>query len=110
MRSGIGALARVLDPDNNEPFVEFKMRVENRYGTPCKQMCLDPQQRYRRCARRTVRLSPYKKFSDPIPYFESESLATNGQFRGKGYYKKRCVLSPPSLPHFSFQEADLFAL
>jgi hypothetical protein len=88
MRSGIGAMARTLDPDNNEPFVEFKMRVENRYGTPCKQLCLDSHHRYRRCARRTIRLSPYKKFSDPIPYFGSENQAMNGQYTGKGYFKK----------------------
>lgn len=33
MKTGIGALGRVLNPNNNEPFVEFKMRVENRYGS-----------------------------------------------------------------------------
>lgn len=65
------------------------MRVENRYGTVCKQMCLDSHQRYRRCARRTIRLSPYKRFGDPIPYFDNEQRATEGQFTGKGYYKKR---------------------
>ncbi|KAI6175973.1 hypothetical protein M3Y97_00748500 [Aphelenchoides bicaudatus] len=90
MKNGIGALGRTLNPNDNEPFVEFKMRVENRYGTPCKQMCLDSHQRYRRCARRTIRLSPYKKFSDPVPFFESENLAlNNGLFTGKGYYRKR---------------------
>ncbi|CAD5226443.1 unnamed protein product [Bursaphelenchus xylophilus] len=61
LRNGIGALARTLHPDNNGPFVEFKMRVENRYGIACKQMCLDSHQRYRRCARKTIRLSPYKR-------------------------------------------------
>ncbi|KAI6187227.1 hypothetical protein M3Y98_00219900 [Aphelenchoides besseyi] len=89
MKNGIGALARTLHPDNNGPFVEFKIRVENRYGTPCKQMCLDSHQRYRRCARRTVRLSPYKRFSDPVPYFETEERAIEAQWTGKGYYKKR---------------------
>ncbi|KAI6214187.1 hypothetical protein M3Y94_00238600 [Aphelenchoides besseyi] len=81
MKNGIGALARTLHPDNNGPFVEFKIRVENRYGTPCKQMCLDSHQRYRR--------SPYKRFSDPVPYFETEERAIEAQWTGKGYYKKR---------------------
>ncbi|KAI6228881.1 hypothetical protein M3Y99_01180700 [Aphelenchoides fujianensis] len=89
MKSSIAALARTLHPDNNGPFVEFKIRVENRYGVSCKQMCLDQHQRYRRCARRTVRLSPYKRFSDPIPYFDSEERAMEAQWTGKGYYRKR---------------------
>ena len=74
MKRGTGALVRTLNPEIAGPFVEFKIRVENRYGSPCKQMCLDSKQRYRRCARRVVRLSAYQKFSDPILYFKVSTI------------------------------------
>lgn len=73
MRRGTGAVVRTLSPELNGPFVEFKLRVENKYGNACKQLCLDSRQRYRRCARKALRLSTYKKFSDPIPYFKVSS-------------------------------------
>lgn len=61
---------RTLNPQTTGPFVEFKIRVENKYGSNCKQMCLDSNQRYRRCARKVVRISTYKKFSDPITFYQ----------------------------------------
>jgi len=72
------ALIRVLDPEQAGPFAEFKIRVENRYGAPCKQMCLvgpAGKQRYRRCARKVVRLSTHAKFSDPIQFYKTAEEA-----------------------------------
>jgi len=74
------ALVRVLDPEMAGPFAEFKIRVENRYGTPCKQMCLvgpAGKQRYRRCTRRVVRLSTHAKFSDPISFYKTPEQAAH---------------------------------
>uniref|UniRef100_A0A915DSQ8 Uncharacterized protein n=1 Tax=Ditylenchus dipsaci TaxID=166011 RepID=A0A915DSQ8_9BILA len=55
-------------------------------------MCLEPvSQRYKRCARRTVRLSTYPKFSDPIQYYETPTDAIDAQWTGRGYYKKESL-------------------
>ncbi|KAI1711229.1 hypothetical protein Ddc_12995 [Ditylenchus destructor] len=83
------ALVRTLDPHAAGPFVEFKLRVENKYGTSCKQMCLQSGDRYGRCARRIVRLSTYPKFSDPIGFFENSNDAIDAQWTGRGYYRRR---------------------
>lgn len=80
---------RTLNPQTTGPFVEFKIRVQNKYGSNCKQMCLDSNQRYKRCVRKVMRISTYKKFTDPILFYKSANEAIDGQWTGRGYYKRQ---------------------
>uniref|UniRef100_A0A0R3RY54 MANSC domain-containing protein n=1 Tax=Elaeophora elaphi TaxID=1147741 RepID=A0A0R3RY54_9BILA len=85
------AIVRTLNPEIFGPLVEFSVAVNDQYGKPCQQKCLNRKGSYGNCENRPIRLASHEFtiFSDPIEFYESEKSLLECQWTGRGYYRKR---------------------